>query len=351
MSPQIGSKRLLGLFILAVALVGTAGALQSFDSPSGETVLERTEQRYESADTLTGTATVTVENESHSRTATVQFAMADNQSRTAVTHDNQTYRAGSNGSVVWTVGPNRSAAWDVTKVESRAPAVGDNATGSAELFSTESTDQFSTTGKPALNASNVSATVVGTPTVAGTSTYQVNLTHPETAGTATLWVTQDEYRIVRAVATDTTNRTEISIQETVFNASIHESTFDPPTDRVALTTVDRYDTFGGAQSATDVDLPTLNATFVQATVTTRQGAQVIGQEYTRRGENITILSTTATDRFDRITANATEQSVANHTVQTMTRSDRTIVAWTDDGTTTAVIGTDEEAAFEIVREL
>ena len=183
----------------------------------------------------------------------------------------------------------------------------------------------------------VAASVVGTPTVDDVATYEVEMTHPEADGSTTLWVAQDDYRVVRAVATDGTNTTTVAVDSTAFDVSVHDSTFAPPTDRVSLTTADSYDSFEAAQSATNLSLPQLEATFSEATVTVRQGETIVGQRYVDDGANVTVLSTTATDRFDRMTENATERTVDGRTVQVTSAEDRAIVAWTDDGVTTAVV--------------
>ncbi|WP_372480387.1 DUF2092 domain-containing protein [Halomicrobium sp. HM KBTZ05] len=352
MSPRVDGRRgLVLLVVVAVAVAGSAavtGAFATFQQPTGDEVLDEVEQRYESADSITSTATVTVENESASTTATVELAADDeNRTRMVVERNGETVRAGSNGTVAWYVGPNRSAAWPVDSLESQA---GEQWTGADGEYG-ETGERLSPDGTP-LNASNASATLVGTPTVDDTSTYEVELTHPERAGSTTLWVTQDDYRVVRAVATDGTNRTVVAIESTVFDVSIHDSTFDPPTDRVALTTVDRYDSFDAAQSETELSLPRHDATFSEATVTVRQGETIVGQRYVDDGTNVTVLSTTADERLDRLTENATERTVDGQTVHVATAEDRAIAVRQNDGVTTAVVvegSTDR--AVEIVGEL
>lgn len=335
MTPALGRRRgIILLVVVATAIAGTAGAIDAVENPSGDEVLDRVEQRYENAETITTTATVTTENETLSRTGTVEFAAAsDNRSRTVIESDERTYRAGSNGTVAWAVGPNESVAYAIDDFESPPRQSVDGAIEE----SAASGERLTPAGTPELNSSNVSATVVGTPTVSDTSTYKVELTHPEVEGTTSLWVAQDDYRVVRAAATDGTNRTEIAVESTAFNVSIHNSTFDPPTDRIDLTTTERYETFDSAQAATDLSLPELDASFVDATVTTRQGDTYVGQRYERDGSNVTILSTTASDRLDRVTENATQRTVDGQTVNVTTIDDRAIAVWTDEGTTTAVV--------------
>ena len=344
MSPTLDGRRaLVAIVVITVALAGSATAIGTLQQPSGDEVLDRVEQRYDSAETITTEATVTVSNGSESATATVEFAAtSDNQSRTIVTRDGKTYRAGTNGSVAWAVGPNYSVAYPVETLES-GEAFDDSIATEDRL--PDDSEQFSKQGTPEMNTSNVSATVVGTPSIDETDTYEVELTHPEADGTTTLWVAQDDSRIVKAVATDGTNKTVVSVESTEFNISIHDSTFDPPSERLSLTTIESYDEFDAAQSATDLSLPRVDATFSEATVTVRQGETVVGQRYVSDGQNITVISTTATDRFDRLTENATTETVDGQTVAVSTVEDRAVVAWTTDGVTTAVVveGSTDEA--------
>jgi len=344
MTARFGGRRVLVLLTaVAVVLAGSAavtGAFETLQQPSGDDVLDRVEERYENAETLTSTAVVTVENDTDSVTATVEVALAPgNQSRMVVTRDGTTYRTGTNGDVVWAAGPNRSAAWPVDATAAELRAMGErmpNATGPRAAVTGDS-GRLTPQGTPTMNDSNVSTTLVGTPTVDGTSTYQVELAHSESNATATVWVTQDDYRVVRAVATDGTNRTVVDVQSTSFDVSIHESTFEPPEDRVALSGVDRYDSFAAAQSNTDLSLPSLDATFVDATVTVRGGETIVGQRYDADGENVTVLTTTVSERFDGMLENATERTVDDRTFSVTSTSERAVAVWTDDGVTTAVV--------------
>lgn len=345
MSSRFGGRRGLVLAVaVAVVLAGSAVVTGAFatDQPSGAEVLERTGDRYESAETLSSTAVVTVENDTASMSATVEMAVAPgNKSRLIVTRDGTTYRAGSNGTVAWVAGPDRAAAWPVDAIRAGqvgampgAAAMGD-ADGPRSVVPGD--DRLSPQGTPTMNGSNVSATLVGTPTVDGTSTYEVELTHTEANGSATLWVAQDDYRVVRAVATDGTNRTIVDVRSTNFDVSIHDSTFDPPADRLSLAGTDSYDDFEAAQSNTDITLPSLDATFEGATVTVRGGETIVGQRYVADGENVTVLSTTASERFDGMLENATETTVDGRTVSVTSAEDRAVAVWTDEGVTTAVV--------------
>jgi outer membrane lipoprotein-sorting protein len=331
-----GKRMLVAIVVIAITLTGSATAIETLQQPSGVEVLDGVEQRYESAETITTEATVTVSNGSESATATVEMAAtADNRGRTIVSHDGETYRAGTNGTVAWAVGPNRSVAYPVDSLANTEAF--DGTVAPDERLLDDAEYRFGEQEMPSVNASNVSATVIGTPSIDRTDTYEVELTHPEADGTTTLWVSQDDSRVVRLEATDGTNSTVVSVQSTAFNVSIHDSTFDPPTERVSLTTVDSYEEFDAAQAATEFDLPSPDGTFVEATVTVRQGETVVGQQYDSDERNVTVVSTTATDRLDRLTENATTETVDGQTVAVETLDDRAVVAWTGDDLTTAVV--------------
>ena len=79
MRSGFGGRRGLVLVVaVAVVLAGSAVVTGAFsaDQPSGEEVLERTGDRYESAETLSSTAVVTVENDTDSVSVTVEMAVA-----------------------------------------------------------------------------------------------------------------------------------------------------------------------------------------------------------------------------------------------------------------------------------
>jgi len=92
------------LAAVAVVLVGAAatGAIPGMagdDQPDGETVLDRAEQRYATADTLVGDATVTVANGTAERSVNVSYVLA-RPDRVRVGVEDR-YLVGTNGSVAW----------------------------------------------------------------------------------------------------------------------------------------------------------------------------------------------------------------------------------------------------------
>jgi len=338
MQPTLGDWRRLVFVVVAVALVVGAGAAitggQS-GQPSGDAVLNDTRDRYADAESLVTTAEVTVSNDTANRTATVDVAAAGNQSRTVVTTDNGTYRFGVNETIAWYVGPNRTAAWD--RNASVRPA--GNASVPTDLDDRSLDDQ-----------ENVTVEYLRRGSDDGTDAHVVEVRHDDGEGTATLWIAQSDSRLLRAEMTDGTNRTTVDYGDTQFNVSVHDSTFDPPADRIAVTSVERYDTFAAVQANTSLDLPELDATFREASVLTRSSSTTVAQEYRDAGDNVTVISSTSDREFDR--ENATAVTVNGHDANVTTVRDRAVVYWERDGVTTAVVvDASEDRALELARRL
>ena len=350
MMSSIPFSRRLGVLaaLLAVGLLaaGAATGLPGMavdDQPSGDEILDRVETRYDAADTLSGTATVTVENETTTSTATVEYA-AKQPEKVAYTVEKAgtTYEAGSNGSVAWAVGDNRSYAREIpTDAELEAY----EASGDRERLPGEAT-QYGSLTDPA-SGSNVTATLVETTELDGESAYVVDIESTGDATAAgTLWVDTEDSRLLQATATDGTNETTVRVTETQFNVSIHDSTFEPPADRVSVTTTDTYDSFTAVQSATELSLSSYNAdTFTTATVISRANGQAVVQQYGVDGDTVSVITTSGVSMpFDQLD-DETTVTIDGRSATAVERDDRAVVFWTTDGVTTAVAveGTIEDA--------
>jgi outer membrane lipoprotein-sorting protein len=120
MNQALLSRRLAVVAIVLTVGVVAAGAAAGLpgmgdaDQPSGDDVLEQAETRYDAAETIAGTAEVTVSNDTDSTTATVEYAAkAPDKVAYTVSKNGDTYEAGSNGSVAWAVGPDDAYARDL----------------------------------------------------------------------------------------------------------------------------------------------------------------------------------------------------------------------------------------------
>lgn len=326
-----------------VAVAGTAAG--QAQTPSGDEILDRVEQRYGNAETIAGRAVVTRTNGTETVETNVSFAYAaPDSTRFVIEGEDGTVRYGTNGSVAWAVTPRGSVIRDADAI---GGPFGDDAP--------ESMDEASLAVPTELNASAIDASVVGTTTVDGTDVYELRLAPAnETEGSATtLRVTTDDYRVLRVESSDGESSTTVEVTELRFGVSIHESTFQPPRDRVDTSSFERYDTFATAQASTSLDLPTLAAgTFTEATASVQQGETVVTQRYALDGENVTIVSTTATEQFAQFAENGSTVQIDGRNATVSEMQDGSVVAWTEGNVTTAVVvegSTDR--AVEVARML
>jgi len=342
MRPTLGGwRRLALLLVVLTALVAVAGATTTDEHPSGQAVLNDTRDRYANAESVVATADVTVSNASTNRTATVEFAAAGNESRTLVTADNATYRTGVNETVAWYVGPNRTAAWERDAIghTTGVDSVGDASTPN-DLANWSAAD------------ANVSVEYLRRGSDDGTDAHVVRMVPEDADADTTLWVATSDSRLLRAEMTDGENSTVVDYRESRVNVSVHQSTFDPPGDRLSITSVDRYDTFDAVQTNTTLDLPRLDAEFGNATVLTRADGTHVAQEYRDGGDDVTVVSTTTDREFDRSAENVTNVTVNGHDANVTTVDDVAVVYWEADGVTTAVVVEgSEDHAVDLARRL
>ena len=322
-----GSSRqaavVIAVVVVGLVAAGAATGLPGGDSqPTGEAVLDDVEQRYDDAETLTGTAEVTVENDSETEDATVDFAFAEpDKFRFVIENDDATSEVGSNGGVVWAVGDEKSVARDI-------PANGeyDDHEGMTEPI-----------------GENVSADVVETTDLDGEEAYVVELTPTDEAAEkyqdaeATLWVSTDDARVLQMTATDGDTETTVVVTDQQFDVSVHDSTFEPPEDRVSVTTSETYDSFESLQEATDLDVPSYDGDFETATEISQADGQAVLQEYATDDGAVQIVTATgATDRLGEV-EEGTSVTVDGEDATAVEREDRSTVFWTDGEVTTGVI--------------
>ena len=325
---------LLAIGLLAVGAATGLPGMAVDNQPSGDEILDRVETRYETAETLSGTATVTVNNETASSTSTVEFA-AKQPDKVAYTVNKrgETYEAGSNGSVAWAVGDDRSYA---RELPTEAEAAEYRANADRAALSGEN-DQYDPTTTP-VSPDNVTATLVETTTIDGAAAYVVDIRPTgDDSTTGTLWVATDDSRLLRATMTDGTNETLMEVTETRFNVSIHDSTFEPPADRVSVTTTDTYETYAAVQSATALSPPAYDAgKFTTATVISRADSQAVVQQYAVDEDPVSVITTSgASMPFEQLDGK-TSVIVAGQSATAVERDDRAVVFWTNNGVTTAV---------------
>ena len=308
--------------VAAGAATGLPGVAQ-MDQPSGDEILDDVEQRYDDADTLTGTAEVTVSNDSETEEATVDFAFAEpDRFRFIIEKDDTTSEVGSNGSVVWAVGEDKSFAREI-------PA--------DEEYDHEQPDDF-------VPAEDVEADLVDTTELDGEEAYVVELTPTDEADEkyedveTTIWVSTEDSRVLQVETTDGDKEMTVEVIDQQFDVSIHDSTFEPPEDRVEVTTTESYDSFDDLEASTDLDVPEYDdGEFQEATEISRADGQAVIQEYaTDDGDVQVITATGASDRLGDV-EEGTSVTVDGEDATAVERDDRSIVFWTDEGVTTGVV--------------
>ena len=326
---RIGRWAPLLVVVLVVAATGAVGAVL-LQQPSGDAILDNVEQRYEDAETVVGAATVTVENETTSRTATVEYVAADgNNSRVTVTgEDGRTGVVGTNGSVAWSYQPATGITQtfdNETKVEQYE-----------ERYDREYADRVDRFEE------NVTVTRAGTETVDGRNAYvlAVDSENESITTSGTLWVASDDWTVLKSQTVTDNGTVTVTFTDTRFGVSVDESTFRAPDETGRL--VDgaerqRYDDFAAAQSATDLSVPDLRDSygFEGALVASYDGTTTATAIYgTDAGE----VYVAVTDGDDFAGAGEGETTtIAGTEVTVASAQGGSVAYWTDGGTTTAVV--------------
>ena len=319
----------VALAVLALALAaGLTGALPFAGQSDGDALVESVRDRYESAETYTAEVTVNATDGTATETRNLSVAhAAPNSSRLTLEDEGGDVVYGTNGTVAWV--------YDEANDTARVYPLNGTAWNSTDAGSDTHPANLST-----YLEENVSATVVGSETVRGAETTVVRL-EPENEsreGTTTLWVDDDD-RVHRLRTTRGENVTTVEFRGQHFNASIHESTFRPPTDAAVTVAVnERYDSFDAAQAGTDVELRSLDGDyeFVEAATVTRGGATVTTQQYTETGTNATVALAVTADSLPYDAENGTSVTVDGADATYVERDEGGAVFWTEDGLTRGV---------------
>ena len=368
----------LALVLVVGAVGGAAFAQSTTDGPSGETILANAHDQYRNAETLTGSADVTVSNATDEHSATVEYALAEEGARMSMTYNDTTMTVGTNESVAWLSVPEAGVqhAWNVANASSWGAsevceAIQDEASGfdldrrdvpddvnvSAAQANVSAVDCESLTAEwadaersmPAnWSETNLTATRTGTETLDGTEAYVVEVEHENESidVDGTIWVATENDRVLKQRVSDGTNATVVRYDDQRFNISIDETTFAPPAARDSTVGSTTYDQFEATQDATDRDLATLDAdgfTFEGAVVTNAGGGTTVAQQYADGASNATVVTTDAESLpYDDL--NGTAVSVNGQDATAATMEEGTVVVWTDGDITYAVVsdGTTDE---------
>lgn len=333
-----GVVLLVGLVaVVGVLAAGTAALSASGDAlPDGETVLNNSAGAYENATTVVGTANVTVENATASRTAAVEFAAADpNLTRVEWTGNGTTRVVGHDGNRSWLYLPeNDTVYWFGGEENATAAGLAADATDDRHPGNWTWTDADW----------NYTAETEAVETVDGTESYRVALTpeNDSVDANGTVWVATDDWRVVRAEYVSPNRTATVAVTRQQFNVSVHESTFSPPSNATPAYGSTTYDSVEAAQDATDLTLPELTAegyAFENATVVTYGNRTVVASTYA----NDTVAAQVVTATGEASLPNGTNVTVDGREATATTRDGRTVVTWratdpaTGDPVTRAVV--------------
>ena len=336
MTDARGSVRRYFPLVAAAVLVVATGVVGAtlFDSqPSGEAVLEDAEQRYESAETVVGTVELVAVNDTDRYAATVEYAASEgNNTRVTVQANGSTVVAGTNDTHAWVYDPATGIARvvDEDTIEQRH----------AEFESEFEAKYGSYEQFRERYGENVTATLDGTATVGGEGTYVVRVVSENESIDAegTVWVDREDDTVLKAQVTGENGTVTARFTETRFDASVHSSTFQPPTDGgKALPDAERetYGEFGAAQSATDLALPDLRDSygFEEAVVASYDGETTATVAYDTQYGNAYVAVTTA----DRVPDEGETREVADRSVTVASAQGGAAAYWSEEGVTTAVV--------------
>ncbi len=327
--------------VVFVAVAAVVGGAAIADGPTGEAVLEDVEQRYDEADTVVGSATVVATNGTVTETAEVEFVTADERSRVTVQSENRTAVFGTNGSAGWVYEPTTGVTqtYDNDTKEERI-----------EEKAVELRERYE---------GNVTAERVGVETVGGTEAHVVEVTSTNESidETGKLWVSTEDSEVLKAEATGEEGAVTVTFEETEFDASVHESTFEPPSESgelVAGADREEFDSIEEAGSATDLTVPDLRERyeFEEAVVASYEGETTVTAEYDTDAGTVYVGVTTS-DTFDPEDSDRGETVDLGDREATAVESQRGSVVYWDDGdeTTAVVTRGPRSTALEVAREV
>jgi len=350
------------LVVAAVVVAGIAvGAMSMAGSghPTADEVLTDARERYGSAETIAGTAVVTIEAGNVTRTAEVQFAVTDdNDSRVAVTARNRTVVAGTNGSVGWLhlPGTGLTRVVDVSGGELAENAAGDYAPNAshwnrsrwnASEWLPGERNGTHRSGPRALSRAwtpeNATAERVGTGTVGDTEVHVIEVTPAgDRNGTVRIWIGTERSTVLRTRFAAGNATVTVRFTDVRFDVSIADSTFRPPGIGPPTTTT-TVDSRGELRTATGFPLPRPSGTdyrFVAGSTVRYGNATAAIQRYAGPA-NATLVTTTAERLPGGVggvtDADAETVELGNTTADVVEAEGRVIVSWSRDGLRHAVV--------------
>jgi len=329
----------LAVVVLASVAAGMVVGAPALTSPSADDVVAGVEERYDDAESYTGTVVVDgtydngTERVEHSARIHVQYRAPGSYRAEVVAPES------ANGTVMAT---NGSVAW------ATRPA------GTTLVRPLDETEQGW------LERANVSAAVDhlrenatvekrGTATVDGEEAYVLDVSPRNESGdaSATVWVSTDDYRLLKMEASgergDETGSVTVTFEAFEFGVSIHDSAFQPPSDRnVVVASFDRttYESVAEAREGSGAVVPSVDAPNYTATdveVAAFDGDKTATVAYASDDSRVAAVASER-NPLDRFDADTETVRVGDREASYATAGDTGVVFWRADGLTYAVVG-------------
>jgi outer membrane lipoprotein-sorting protein len=348
----------VGVLLAVLGIAIAAGFVVANDGPTGADVLTDVEDRYESADSVVVHANVTAEHDGTTNEYTVSTVTADSE-RMRVNVSNATEYAvfGHAENTSWVAGSTTEAPIVVrngTVVGQSALSGGTNASALSDARSEWDREWDHEHGgvtpknlsvSTLLEETNATAEFVETTTVDGETVHVVELSSPERDGRLTLWATTDTATVLKYRTTTPNGTMTVDVEETHFDVSPAESTFQPPGDDSWRTSVDSIEE---VQASADgpIAVPDETWSFETGTVLASP-VPAVASQYTANGSNLTLVQSNASafseapDPDDGRTV-----EVGNRTVTiTDGHGETTVARWSSGDLTVIAIGDRSESAL------
>lgn len=337
--------------LVALAGAGVVAGTMAADTPDGDEVLNDTRDRYAAAETVVVDAEVTAENRTTGETVTRSVSLVaaeDNRSRVTVDGENRSLVAGSNGTAAWrhdpatgvTVIADEDGVRAVGPIGDALPA-GENASPAWNGTNADWNETDWSHDAEGADRENVSVERVETTTRDGVEVHVLSITRDDADGELRLWVTTESNVVVWSRLQTPNATVTANVTETAFNASVADSTFEPPNadgPAGAVEPVDDRDALGDALASPLATLPTdaADIAFERGVVSQLNGETVAVSRYEVGGDAVTVLQS-ADGALPPAAENGTTVTVGDQTATVSTDRGRTVVWWTQDGTTVAVV--------------
>lgn len=329
----------LAVALLASVAVGMVVGAPALAPPSADDIVAGVEDRYDDAESYTGTVVVDgtydngTERVERSARVRVQYRAPGSYRAEVVAPEsaNGTVMA-TNGSVAWATRPAGTTL--VRPLNETQQGWVERANVSAAV------DHL---------RENATVEKRGTATVDGEEAYVLDVSprNESADASATVWVSTDDYRLLKMEGSGQhegeTGSVTVTFEAFEFGVSIHDSAFQPPSDRnVVVASLDRttYESVAEAREESGAVVPTVDApnhTVTTVAVATFDGDRTATVAYANDDSRLAVVASER-DPLDRFDADTETVTVGDREASYATAGDTGVVFWRADGLTYAVAG-------------